>query len=946
MSRLPLSTAQWGIWFAGQLGSSNELMNWGEYLEIHGRIDVPLFESALRQAVRETDSLSVRFAVDEDGEPYQVVEPGRPLPFSVVDLSDRPDPAAAAESWMRADVARAVDIGRDVLYNEVLFKLDDDRYFWYWRLHHLIMDGFGHSLFVRRVADIYTAIERGERPAATSFGSLRAILDEERGYLRSDEIDRDREFWRERLAGSPTPIALGRPSVEGTTRILRRTHHLTQDDVGTLHSLATELGVKWSRLFVAIMAAFLHRVTGAEDVVMSLPVTGRTTPTALSVPCMMSKVVPFRVTVRPDMTLRELVSRVAADVDGVLVHQRFRVEEMRRNLALPGGQTMFFGAVINIMRFQQNIRFGDRATTLHHFMSGRVEDVQVVVDSRAGDAGLRVDFDASPAVCDTDEFTANWRTFLTFMSSLVRSSADVRVGEVVLLGADERERVRALGMSTTRQQGESAPGDEHGVHTLFERQARATPDATALVAGDRRVTYASLDALANGVAAALVERGVRPGSVVGVHLERGVELIAALLGVLKAGAGYTLLDPTFPPERLATVLEQVAADVVVTNQALAGRLAEQPLGFVFVRGRTAAGPGLTVPADAVACVMFTSGSTGRPKGVAAPHRALTTTFLGQDYIDFGPGQAWLQSSPVSWDAFALEVFGALLHGGVCVLPPGPRTDLTEIAAMVAEHGVTVLQLSAGLFNALLDERPEVFGSLRVAMTAGDVASVSHVRRALREFPHLTLLNGYGPVESMGFTTFHRIAEADGERSSIPIGRPLAGKSVLVLDHDLGIVPIGVVGELYAAGGGLAHGYLGQPGLTAGRFVANPYGPAGSRMYRTGDLAQWRPDGTLQFVGRADGQVKVRGFRVEPGEVESALRRAPGVTDAAVAVHPDTSGSQRLVGYLVGEADTAVVRAAIEATLPDYLVPSAFVPMESLPLTPNGKVDRRALPVPS
>ncbi|WP_262844593.1 non-ribosomal peptide synthase/polyketide synthase, partial [Sphaerisporangium corydalis] len=943
MTRLPLSTAQWGIWFAGQLGSSNELMNWGEYLEIHGRIDPALFESALRRAVRETDALNVRFAVDQDGDPYQVVVPDRPVPFAVVDLSGRPDAVAQAEAWMRADMECAVDIGRDVLFNEVLFKIAEDRFLWYWRLHHLIMDGFGHSLFVQRVAALYTALERDEPAAGTPFGSLTELLAEELGYLGSGEIAADRDFWRERLAGNPVPVTLGRPAMEGTTRILRTTHHLPAADLGRMRALAEELGVKWSRLLVAAMAAYLHRVTGSRDVVMSLPVTGRATATALTVPCMMSKVVPFRVTVRPDLTLRELVARVGDEVRDVLEHQRYRVEDLRRNLSLPGGRTMFFGALINIMRFRQNARFGDRETTLHHFMSGRVEDVQIVMDGRAGDGGLRVDFDASPEACDADEFAVQERNFLTFLRSLLDSPADRLVGDIALLTPAGRERM--IGLS----QGALGTRAQAGVHTLFERQAAACPDAVALVSGDRRISYARLDVSADRLASALTRAGVRPGSVVGVHLERGPDLIAALLGVLKAGAAYTLLDPAFPADRLSLVLRDAGARIVVTTRALRDATALDATPLLVEDHADAspvAGPGVTVRPGDLACVMFTSGSTGRPKGVAAPHRALVTTFLGQEYAGFGPGQVWLQSSPVSWDAFALEVFGALLHGGTCVLPQGRRTDLSEIAALVAGHGVTVLQLSAGLFNALLDERPEVFGSLRVAMTAGDVASVAHVRRALRDFPGLVLLNGYGPVESMGFTTCHRITEADADRPSIPVGHPLAGKSALVLDANLGVVPVGVVGELYVAGGGLARGYAGRPGLTSARFVAHPHDAAGARMYRTGDLARWRADGVLEFVGRADDQVKVRGFRVEPGEVETALREVPGVADAAVTVNADASGGQRLVGYLVGEADAGTVRAALASALPEYLVPSVFVPMDALPLTPNGKLDRRALPAPT
>ncbi|MEV0619367.1 non-ribosomal peptide synthase/polyketide synthase [Nonomuraea sp. NPDC050404] len=938
MSRLPLSNSQWGVWFACQFGSSNEQWNAAEYLEIHGAVEVALFESALRQAVRETDALNLRFAVAADGEPYQVVERDRPLPFAFHDLSGRDDPAAAAVAWMRADVEQAVDLGRDVLFNEVLFRIEEDRYFWYWRFHHLVIDGFGHAMFVRRVAEVYTAMERGEQVPAAPFGSLAELLEEDRRYLTSPEIDRDRDFWRERLSGNPVPVTLGRPTAKGTIRILRRTHHLTRYEYDRLRELAGGLGVKWSRLLVAIMVAYLHRVSGTEDVVMSLPVTGRTTPTALNVPCMMSKVVPFRVAVHPDLTLRELVARVAAEVDDVLAHQRYRVEEMRRHLSLPGGQMTFFGSLINIMRFRQQVRFGDRPSTMHHFMTGRVEDVEVVVDGRSGDDGLRIDFDASPDAYDVADFNAVGRNFLIFLRSLLGSAADRRIGDIELLSPAAGEQMRALSA------GPAGHPAEEGIHTLFERQARATPDAVALVSGERRVRYADLDGRASRVARDLVAAGVRPGSVVGVCLERGVGLVAALLGVLKAGAGYALLDPAFPAERHALMLGDVVAEAVVTTEELADGLSG-PLVFMREDDSAPPSPGLSVRPGDVACVMFTSGSTGRPKGVVAPHGAMTTTFLAQNYVDFGPGHVWLQSSPMSWDAFALEVFGALLHGGTCVLPSGQRLDPDEIARLVTGHGVTVLVLSAGLFNVLLDERPEVFAGLRVAMTVGEVASVAHVRRALRRFPELVVVNGYGPVESMVFTTCHRIVEADTERASIPIGTPLATRGVLVLDQRLGVVPVGVVGELYVSGGGLARGYAGRPGLTAERFVACPFDP-GARMYRTGDLVRWRADGVLEYLGRADEQVKVRGFRVELGEVESALRAVPGVSDAAVTAAEDATGSRRLVAYLVGDVEPGAVRAGLEAVLPEYMVPSVFVPLPSLPLTPNGKVDRRALPAPS
>ncbi|HYO52454.1 amino acid adenylation domain-containing protein, partial [Archangium sp.] len=499
---------------------------------------------------------------------------------------------------------------------------------------------------------------------------------------------------------------------------------------------------------------------------------------------------------------------------------------------------------------------------------------------------------------------------------------------------------------------------ERCVHQMFEAQVERTPDAVAVDYEGVQLTYRELNRRANQLAHLLRARGVVAGTMVGLSMERSLELVVGMVGILKAGGAYVPLDPTYPAERLVFMLEDVRAPVVVTQRRLVEALPQSDAQVVCVdadwavlEGQPESNPGVQVPGDALIYVIYTSGSTGRPKGVCIPHKAVLRLVINTNFIQLTATDRMGQMSNTSFDAATFEVWGALLHGARLV---GVSREVALSPAALAEQirtqEMSVMFVTTALFNQLASEAPETFGSMRQLHFGGEAVDPKSVRRVLEKGGPGKLMNAYGPTEVTTFATWHQVEAVPEGATTVPIGRPLANTTAYVLDMHQQLVPPGVPGELYLGGDGLAWGYLNRPELTAEKFVPNPFAQEpGERLYRTGDLVRCLLDGSIEFVGRVDTQVKIRGFRIELGEVEAALLQHPEVSTATVIVREDVPGSKRLVGYVVPkpgqDADVTVLRAYLKERLPDYMVPSAFVSLAALPLTPNGKVDRRALPAP-
>ncbi|MFJ8794695.1 amino acid adenylation domain-containing protein [Streptomyces sp. NPDC102462] len=953
-STLPLSESQEGIWLAQRIESSRGFYTIGQHVEILGPLDTEAFEEALRRAVEETEILRVRFVTEPGGDVRQLFTPAPEWTLTKVDLTAHEDPWRAAEAWMHTELHHTARLADGGLYAYALLTLAPGRHVWYQRYDHLLMDGFGCSLMARRVAELYTRAQHAEPVRPAGHAPLRELLRQEAAYRDSAEYERDRRYWHDRFGDRPELAALPGHGLAAADAAPTATGHLPPPAVRALHAAAARAEVSWPRLVVAAVGAFSCRLTGADEAVLSLPVAGRLTAPQRRTPCTMANVLPFRLRAPATASLDDLARAAAPETTGLLRHQRYRGERLRRELGWPDGGRWHFGPFVNILPLGENLRFGDCRGIVRDLSNRRVEELSVVVSGWSDDQGMAISLEANPAHYDQEWARGSHRSLVRFLERLVADPTAPIARTDAATRPDTRPR--------PRPGADPAAGPERGpsVPELIAGQALRRPDAVALTEGTLSLSYGELWWRAGRVARHLVGAGVGRGDRVAVVLERSADLAVALLGVWRTGAAYVPVDPGHPAERVARVLADCAASVVVCAGTTRATVPESGARVVMLEDPAAPGepadegaadaPRSPAHPDDTAYVMYTSGSTGAPKGVAVPHAAVAT-LVGEPGWRMAPDDAVLMHAPHAFDASLYELWVPLAAGSrVVVAGPGP-VDAERVRGYVSA-GVTRLHLTAGTFRVLAGQEPESLTGLCEVLTGGDTVPAASVARVREACPDLTVRHLYGPTEATLCATWHLVGPRAAAPPVLPIGRALPGRHTFVLDAFLRPLEPGLVGELYLAGAGLASGYWGQPGLSAERFVACPFVPGG-RMYRTGDLVRWSEDGELVFVGRADAQVKIRGFRVELGEVEAALAAHPDVAQAVAVVREDTPGERRLVGYVVPAAadghaagvDPGQLRVHAARLLPDPMVPAAVCVLDTLPVTRNGKVDRAALPAP-
>ncbi|GAA5084897.1 non-ribosomal peptide synthetase [Nocardia iowensis] len=940
-----LSAAQRGIWFAQHIAGDTPI-SIAQYVELSGPIDLDLLARAARQAGREFGTGYLRL-LEVDGHPYQFVDTTLDDSLLTLDLRGERDPAAAAHAWMRAEYEAPLELTRDRLVRMAMLRLADERWYWYSRIHHIVLDGMGALTMVQRTGEIYNAEIDGKQPPPAKAEDLRKIVEADLAYRNSDRFGADQEYWLEHLAGMADPVSLAGRTADVDAHPSRVAGALPRDTADLLDAVAEAASSGVAPTVVAAFGAYLGAMTGAAEIVLSLPVSARTTAILRRSGGMIANVVPLRLTLTPATTVGEVIRAAQGELTGALRRQRYRQEDIFRDLGRPMDEAASFGPSVNLMMVDTRIQLGEVTGRLHVLTSGLIDDLFVNVYPGVGGESTHIDFQGNGNLYSDADLAAQHRRFLLFLHSFLAAGPDAALSTVPVVSDDERaELVPARG---------PAGVPPRTLPEILTVGAALDPDAIAIRAGATELTYRQVDEYTNRLARVLIAAGAGPERAVAISIPRSAESVLAMIAVAKTGAAFVPIDPTYPADRIEHMVGDSGVVAGVTAAAARKSLPDRVNWLILdeeatersVREQdaaavTAAERPASMHLDQVAYIIYTSGSTGLPKGVLVSHRGLANLATGSG-AGFGVTADSVVAHAVSpsFDISVEEILVTLAAGATLAVVPPAAYAGEELAEVLRTHRVTHLNVTPTVVGSL---DPATLPDLRTVIVGGDACPPELVAK----WSGRTLLNGYGPTETTVTVT---LSEPLVPAAPVTIGGLVRGVSAVVLDPWLRPVPPGTVGELYLAGAGLARGYHQRNGLTAGRFVANPY-DAGTRMYRTGDLVRWSSRGDrleLEYHGRSDFQVKIRGFRVELGEIDAALQRHPDV-DFAITLGAETgSGATALVSYVLpkpgAEAHPEALKAAAGETLPAYMVPTVVMVLDSIPLTPLGKVDRKALPAP-
>ena len=955
---LPLSFAQQRLWFLNQLEGQSATYNISRALRLSGKLNLTALEQAFQTIVERHETLRTSFQVVNDS-PVQVIAPQICFNLAVIELKKiaNKEQSTQVEKLVNQQIQKPFDLSQAPLLRVTLLQLEEQSYILLLTIHHIISDGWSMGILIRELSSLYQAFCRREPNPLPELPIQYADFAQwQREWLQGEVLTRQLNYWKAQLTDAPRllelPIDHPRPPVQ-TFQGRRQQIQLNAELMQQLKTLSKQ---SEATLFMTLLAAFatlLYRYTSQADIVIGSPIANRNRSQIEPLIGFFVNTLALRVNLDGNPNFKELLTRVRQIVLDTHEHQDLPFEKLIEELQPE--RSLSYSPLFQVMLVLQNtpssnLELPDITLTPLE-LDTETAKFDLTLSITETDQGLKGVWEYSTDLFNGETITRMAIHFQTLLEGII-ANPNQPVSQLPILTEAERQQVLVDWNNTQTHY----PKDKC-IHQLFEEQVEKTSDAVAVVFDEQKLTYRELNNRANQLAHHLQNLGIQPEDLVGICVERSLEMIVGLLGIMKAGGAYVPLDPTYPTERLAYMLEDAQVRVLLTQERFVEGLPANKSKVICldanweeISQHNQDNPLKVVSSNHLAYINYTSGSTGKPKGVAVVHRGVIRLLFGIDYVHLDATQRLLQMAPISFDAATFEIWGALLQGGRCVLFPERVPTAKNLRATIETHGITILWLTSALFNSIIDDDPEALSPIQQLLTGGEALSVAHVKNALKALPSTQIINGYGPTESTTFTCCYSIPKyLKGTEQSISIGRPISNTQVYLLDSHLQPVPIGVPGELHIAGDGLARGYLNHPELTAEKFIPNPFShEPDARLYKTGDIARYLPDGNIEFIGRIDHQVKIRGFRIELGEIEAVLSQHPQVQKTVVIAREYQPGNKRLVAYFVSNSEQLIsdeLRSFLKTKLPDYMVPSAFVQLDKLPLTPNGKVDRCALPQP-
>ncbi len=950
----PLSPMQQGMLFHTLRSPQADAYFEQVYCTFDGNFCAESFRRAWQKVIADTPVLRTAFVWKREAEPLQAVLRDTELPWHEIDwrsLSDE-EKMVRFDELLRSEREKGFDLSKAPLTRLCLIHWKENTYRFLWNYHHILLDGWSTPLVLEHLFNCYQAYREGNKPPFISPVAYREYI----SWLQRQDKKQAERFWREELQGFFEPLQFGWDNKEASISDDTEAHKehavwLDESLTSELQNLARKHQLTLNVLLQGAWSLLLSKYTEQSDIVFGITVAGR--PAEINgiekMVGLLINTIPLRVRIPGNTSLlqwlKELQQRQAAMRDFSFCS----LADIQRWSEISSGRALFESIfVFENYPVQDSLASSTDGLAIKDIHTRERTNYPLTFVAGPGERLML------KLIYDSNRFSDEWAQrflshYATLLSKIVEGDGDL--GGYSLLGDGERD----LLLGDWIQTGREIPLDR-GLASLFVEEVRRRRGDVAVRSGSREVCYGDLRRMSRAVAFHLRACGVHRGDLIGVRMERGVELIAVYLGILEAGAAYVPFDLSYPEERVRFMVSDSNVSRVVLDTASAQDWSLGDVQTIVAEEVLADTKDLSdndevlvpVSGEDLAYVMYTSGSTGIPKGIAIPQRAVTRLVLNTDYVSLQPGQNMAQVSNASFDAATFEIWGALLTGGCLVIVPRDVTlSPPRFASFLSEAKIDSMFLTTALFNQTARECPDGFSAVGDVLVGGEQADAASMRRVLAAGGPRRLLNVYGPTENTTFSSWYEVREVSESARSVPIGKALANSHFYVLDEHLELVPIGVAGEFYLGGLGLAHGYWDRAELTASCFLPDPFGAPGSRMYRTGDWVRWLPDGNIDFLGRRDDQVKVRGFRIELGEIEAALNNLPQVSASAVVVHPEAG--DRLIAYWVKEdhapIDSGGLREALGLHLPGYMVPSVFVELESLPLTPNGKLDRKALPAP-